>query len=282
MNDAQNPAVTRLAHALRPEAARALGVFLPAGFPNWTAGIDLLHSFAQQGAGVLEVGVPTTSPVLDGPAISAAYDQALRQGVRMTHVMGTVRHAAESGSSVVVMSYWSSVSAYGVQRFAEGLADAGAAGAMIPDLPPALMAPWLAAARTAGISTPQFVPRDVSDSALARLGAAASGWMYAPAVAAATGYQGALDLAGMQHFTRRLRARSHHPVVAGIGISTPARARAIAPLVDGVVIGSPIVRPLLEQPGKLGHAQATARVRQFTEALRDAAPLLNPRPTASA
>lgn len=273
MNAAHNPAVTRLAHALRPEGGPALGVFLPAGFPNWTAGIDLLHSFAHQGAGVLEVGVPTISPVLDGPAISAAYDQALRQGVRMTHVMSTVRHAAESGTPVVVMSYWSSVSAYGAQRFAGDLAAAGAAGAMIPDLPLASMAPWLAAARTAGICTPQFIPRDVGDTDLARLGAAASGWMYAPAVAAATGFQGALDLTGMQHFTRRLRSHVRHPLVAGVGISTPARARAIAPLVDGVVIGSPIVRPLLEQPGKPGHAHAGAQVRQFTEALRDAAPV---------
>ncbi|MFE2640133.1 tryptophan synthase subunit alpha [Streptomyces scopuliridis] len=278
----QNLAATRLTRLLHPDAAPALGVFLPAGFPNWTAGIDLLHSFARNGAGVLEVGVPSASPVLDGPVISAAYDQALQQGVRMTHVMTTVRHAAESGAPVVVMSYWSSVADFGVQRFADELAAAGAAGAMVPDLPLTEAGPWLAAAHAAGISTPQFVPRDVSDADLTQFGAAASGWMYAPAVAATTGYQGALDLTGMQHFTRRLRARTQQPIVAGIGISTPIRARAIAPLVDGIVIGSPLVRPLLEHPGKPGHNQAAAQVRAFADALRDAAPAPNPHSTASA
>jgi tryptophan synthase alpha chain len=280
--NAQTLAATRLTRLLDQDSAPALGVFWPAGFPNWTAGTDLLHAFARQGADILEVGVPCASPVLDGPVIAAAYDQALQQGVLMPHVMTTVRHAADSGAPVVVMSYWAPVVGYGIQRFAEVLAEAGAAGAMIPDLPLHEAGPWLAAARQAGIHTPQFAPRDADDDHLTRITAAGSGWIYAPAVAAVTGYQGDLDLEAMQRFTSGLRERTNQPIVAGIGISTPDRARAVAPLVEGVVIGSPVVRPLLEHPGSAGMAQATTRVRAFADALRDTAAAPAPRSTASA
>jgi tryptophan synthase alpha chain len=280
--NAQTLAATRLTRLLDRDSAPALGVFLPGGFPNLTAGIDLLHAFSQQGADILEVGVPHHSPVLDGPVIAAAYDQALQQGVLMPHVMTTVRHAAGSGTPVVVMSYWEPVVGYGIQRFAEGLAEAGAAGVMIPDLPLDEAEPWLAAARAAGIHTPQFAPRDAGEDHLDRVTAAASGWIYAPAVAAVTGYQGNLDLDALQHFTTGLRARTAHPIVSGIGISTPGRARAVAPLVDGVVIGSPVVCPLLEHPASTGTAQATARVRAFADALRDTAAAPAPPSTASA
>ncbi|WP_323450204.1 tryptophan synthase subunit alpha [Streptomyces yaizuensis] len=267
---AQTPAASRLTHLLDQTGRTALGVFLPAGFPSRTAGIDLLHSFAEQGADILEVGVPHTAPVFDGPVIKAAYETALAQGTVMAHVLSTVRHAVTGGAPVVAMTYWAPVLAYGIERFADDLAVAGAAGVMIPDLPPHEAGRWRAAARKAGIHTPQFAPRDAGDEDLTRIAAAASGWIYAPAAVAATGYQGDLDLAAIQHFTGRLRHRTEQPIVAGIGISTPARARQVAPYADGVVIGTPVVRPLLEQAAARGAAQAMGHVRAFADALRAA------------
>ncbi|MFF8786846.1 tryptophan synthase subunit alpha [Streptomyces sp. NPDC015125] len=263
----QTPAAVQLTHLLHQNADPALGVFLPAGYPTPSKGVDLLHAFVQQGAAVLEVGVPTGSAPLDGPVISAAYEHALRHGARMADVMDTVRHAADSGAPVVVMSYWSPVAEYGVEPFAQGLAEAGAAGAMIPDLPLDQAGPWLAAARTAGIHTPQFAPRDADENLLTRISAAASGWIYAPAVTAATGYRGELDLEALNRFTTRLRAATAQPVVAGIGISTPLRARAVAPYVSGIVMGTPAVRPLLETPGAAGRTRSIGCVRAFAEAL---------------
>ncbi|TLQ39272.1 tryptophan synthase subunit alpha [Streptomyces marianii] len=256
---------TLLAHRRRP----ALGAFLPAGFPNWTAGIDTLRAFTRHGADFLEVGVPHRTPALDGPDITQAYAQALSQGARMAHVLSTVRLAASStGAPVVVMSYWSSVLDFGIQRFAHDFAQAGAAGVMIPDLPVAEADEWTEAARAAGIHTPQFAPRDANDDQMDTIAQAASGWLYAPAAPAPTGYQGDLDIPALRDFTTRLRTHSALPVVGGVGISTPRLAGEVAPFVDAVVIGSPLVRPLLEHRSSSGLDSAVEQVRAFAHALR--------------
>lgn len=247
----------------------ALGAFLPAGFPNWTAGIDTLAQFARHGADFLEVGVPHHTPALDGPDIAEAYATALGQGAAMAHVISTVRlTAANTHKPVVVMSYAQSVRAFGPERFAEELAEAGAAGVMIPDLRGEPAAQWHAIASAAGIHAPQFVSRRDSDAELEQAAATASGWIYAPAADTRTGFQGELDIPGLRAFTGRLRERTHQPIVAGIGISTPARAGAVAPYVDGIVIGSPLVRPLLKT-GQ-GRPYALDQLAAFATALRSA------------
>ncbi|MFF8993991.1 tryptophan synthase subunit alpha [Streptomyces sp. NPDC014983] len=263
------PHAAALTAVLTANERPALGAFLPAGFPNWTAGIDTLAQFAQHGADFLEVGVPHHTPTLDGPDIAAAYSAALSQGAAMAHVISTVRlTAANTHKPVVVMSYWQPARAFGPQRFAEELAEAGASGAMIPDLRGEAAAQWHAIATAAGIHAPQLVSRRDSDTELEQTAAAASGWIYAPAADARTGFQGDLDIPGLRAFTRRLRERTRHPVVAGIGISTPARARQVAPYVDGIVIGSPLVRPLLSN-GR-GRQHALGELAAFADALRPA------------
>ncbi|MFE6272245.1 tryptophan synthase subunit alpha [Streptomyces goshikiensis] len=264
-------AATQLTRHLTDATPPLLGAFLPAGFPDQISCVDLLHGLVQHGADILEVGVPVSHPALDGPAITAAYRQALAQNTRMQHVLTTVRHAAEAGAPVVVMSYWQAVLDHGVQRFAHELAEAGAAGAMIPDLHLNHAATWLEAARSAGIHTPQFAPRTADDAQLARIADVASGWIYAPAAHSATGYEGVLDVGAFGRFTARLRARTRHPVVAGIGISTPAHASQIAPYTEGVVVGTPLVRPLLTQPRPEGAARTKALAAAFAQALRDPA-----------
>ncbi|MFD7553552.1 tryptophan synthase subunit alpha [Streptomyces sp. NPDC059835] len=246
----------------------ALATFLPAGFPDRTSCVDLLHTLVQYGADILEIGVPVPAPSLDGPSITAAYRQSLAQGIHMDDVLATVREAAEAGAPVVVMSYWQAVVDHGIRRFAYELAEAGAAGAMVPDLPVSQAKPWLEAADEAGIHVPQFAPRTADNAQLTRIAGAASGWIYAPAVHAATGYEGALDVRAFEQFTERLRAVTQQPVVAGIGISTPEHARRVAPYADGVVVGTPLIRPLLTQSWPKGSAQTTALAAAFAEALR--------------
>ncbi|MFJ3169335.1 tryptophan synthase subunit alpha [Streptomyces roseus] len=263
------PAAAGLTALLANRRRPALGAFLPAGFPNWTAGIETLRAFTRHGADFLEVGVPHRAPTLDGPDICAAHAQALSQGARMAHVFSTIRLAASStGVPVVAMSYWASVLDFdGPARFAQDLAQAGAAGAMIPDLPVSAAGEWIDAARAAGIHTPQFAPRDADDDHLAAIAEAASGWIYAPAASAPTGYQGELDLPALSDFTARLRTHSHLPVVGGIGISTPQLASQVAPFLDGVVIGSPLIRPLLQEHAPAGLDGAVEQVRAFAHAL---------------
>ncbi|MFH0246358.1 tryptophan synthase subunit alpha [Streptomyces sp. HK10] len=275
-----NAPVPHLKHPVRTPAAAwlterlirhapQLGVFLPAGFPS--PGIDAiaLRLFAARGAGILEVGIPHHDPVYDGPLIASAYAQALEQGAGVSTALTTVHQVASNTSaSVVVMTYWDPVRQYGTGRFARELAAAGAAGAMIVDLPAGESRRWRSAARAAGIHTPQLVSRHADDDLLHQVARTASGWVYAPAAHALTGYTGRLDIAALDAFTQRLRAAGPTPVVTGIGVSTPEKAASIRNLVDGVVIGTPVVRPLLELGASDGLCAAADQVTAFAESLR--------------
>ncbi|MFE6160002.1 tryptophan synthase subunit alpha [Streptomyces sp. NPDC056486] len=133
---------------------------------------------------------------------------------------------------------------------------------MVVDLPDHQTARWQAAAKDANLHTPRLIPRHRADTDLAQVTAGASGWLYAPASTAPTGYHGPLDIPALATFTGRLRAASPLPVVSGVGISTPALAARVAPLVDAVVIGTPLVRALATDPG-----QAPALTAAFAQAL---------------
>ncbi|MGW1412083.1 tryptophan synthase subunit alpha [Streptomyces sp. NPDC002403] len=234
---------TRLTERLRRPVPQ-LGVFLPAGFPSPHHNAIALRLFAARGADILEVGVPHHHAPYDGPLVSAAYQQALRDGTCTSDVMDTVhRVATTTDASIIVMTYWEPVHACGTRQFARDLAAADAAGAMIVDLPSHYAPEWIAAAREAGIHTPHLVARDATDQELARTATVASGWVYAPAAEALTGYTGELDIRSLAAFTRRLQAAGPTPVVTGIGVSTPAKAAQVKELVDSFVIGSPLSAP---------------------------------------
>lgn len=160
------------------------------------------------------------------------------------------------------MTYWEPVSRHGPAYVARLFADAGAAGVMIVDLPAHQTARWHKIARATGLRTPHLIPRTTPDPLLPAAVAGASGWLYAPATTAPTGYRGPLDIPGLADFTQRLRAASPLPVVSGVGISTPALAARVAPLVDAVVIGTPVVRALATDP-----AQAPDLTAAFARAL---------------
>lgn len=253
----------RALDALLAHPHPALGVFVPAGLHTGPAERRILDGLAAHSA-LFEIGIPHDRPALDGPVIADAYRHALHQGTTMAGVLRTVQHAALR-APVVVMSYWAPIQRHGPERLAPALAAAGAAGVMVVDLPAEASDAWHRTAARAGLSTPRLVPRDTPDHQLPHLAAQASGWLYAPASTAPTGYQGPLDVAALAGFTRRLRATSPLPVVSGIGISTPRLASTVAPHVDAVVIGTPIVRALATDPG---HAPALAA--SFAQALRPA------------
>ncbi|MFJ4572044.1 tryptophan synthase subunit alpha [Streptomyces sp. NPDC088846] len=240
----------------------SLGIFLPAGLTAPLAERRTIDALAESGTGLFEIGVPHRAPVLDGPTITSAYHEALDRGTRVRDVLNTVSHAA-SRAPVVVMAYWESVARFGPGRFARDMKSAGAAGIMVVDLPDSQAGTWAATLTETGLSSPRLVPPHTADDALDEVCASASGWLYAPAAHEPTGYQGPLDLAGLDRSVRRLRKASMLPVVSGIGISTPALARAVAPLVDGVMVGSPIVGALTSA----GREAAAALVADFATAV---------------
>ncbi|MGP3977346.1 tryptophan synthase subunit alpha [Streptomyces sp. 8N114] len=239
-----------------------------AGFPDERAGVDVLVAAARSGASVLEVGAPAADPWLDGPAIAATHRDVRRAGHGMEVTLATVRQvSALTGKPVIVMSYWATVSAYGPQRTALELAASGAAGCLVPDVPPESVAAWAAAAAHAGISAPLLVGREASAAELTAICRAATGFVYAPAVAGQrTGYSDGLDLDGLASFVASIRrAAPATPVLTGIGVSTPALAASVVrrPGVAGVVIGSPLIRAFAD--GGLG--KAAGLVAEFAAAV---------------
>ncbi|MFI0711352.1 tryptophan synthase subunit alpha [Streptomyces inhibens] len=218
-----------------------------------------LDQLTQAGADLFEVGLATEDAYLDGPVIQAAYQRTLRSGNVVDAAVRAVEHAAVL-QPTVVMTYWEPVHRHGPEHLARLFADAGAAGVMVVDLPAHQAARWHDTARDAGLRTPRLIPRTTPDANLPAAVAGASGWLYAPASTAPTGYQGPLHLPALGHFTRRLRSVSPLPVVSAVGISTPALAARVAPVVDAVVIGTPVVRALATDPERA--AEVTAAFAQ--------------------
>ncbi|MEU1629221.1 tryptophan synthase subunit alpha [Streptomyces sp. NPDC020096] len=239
----------------------ALGVFVPAGLQPLLVERRTLDHLAQAGADLFEIGLPHHTPHLDGPTIQSAYRRALRNGRVLDRTLRAVEHAARRAPTVV-MTYWEPVDRYGPARLAGLFADAGAAGVMVVDLPDDAAVAWQQHATAAGLTAPRLAPRGMSDRMLQSVCASASGWLYAPASTAPTGYRGPLDLEALSAAVCRLRAASPLAVVSGVGISTPALATAVAPLVDAVVIGTPVVRALNQGPD-----QASELLAAFAHAL---------------
>ncbi|MCZ0974361.1 tryptophan synthase subunit alpha [Streptomyces albulus] len=222
----------------------ALGVFVPAGLSEVADEADMLGDLSRSGAALFEIGAPAADPVLDGPVIASAYRQALRRGTGLP--VSSKRSSALRAGATVVVAYWASLQQHGVGRIAGRLAAAGACGVMVPDLPADQAVAWQQTTGSVGLLAPALVPARCPRR-LGEVAAAASGWLYAPANAGPTGYRGPLDtLPSLRKSAGS--ARSALPIVAGIGVSTPAKAAAVAPLVDAVIIGTPIVRALTTTP----------------------------------
>ncbi|MEU9267174.1 tryptophan synthase subunit alpha [Streptomyces sp. NPDC048251] len=252
----------------------ALGVFLPAGFPAPGLDLEALQAFAAAGARILEVGLPHHDAIYDGPVITEAYQHSLRHGTGVADVLRTVNRAATTTeASVVVISYWAPVLDWGPDHFAHDLAAAGATGAMIADLPADEAGPWLTAARAAGIHSPQFASRRATDTELQHVASTATGWVYAPAVDALTGYSGRIDVPALAAFTERLHTAGPTPVVTGIGVSNPEIAGQIRHLVNGVIIGTRVVQPLLKLGASDGLRTAAGQVAAFADALQPPHPV---------
>lgn len=244
----------------------ALAAYLPVGFPTFSQSLDALCALSEH-ADVLELGLPHRTPALDGPVIQAASAEALADGFRIRDLFLACRVlSAGSSADLVVMTYWQPVSLYGPERFAQELTDAGAAGVVLPDLPLEAAGPWLAAARANGLHTVFVAAPRASDIQLARVGAAGSGMIYAPATPGVTGSTGPLhpDLSG---FVERLRGLTALPVGVGIGVSSADQAHAVSEYSDAVIVGSALVRRIQETRGRRGIQAAAAFASDLSAAV---------------
>ncbi|MGW3622345.1 tryptophan synthase subunit alpha [Streptomyces sp. NPDC000880] len=232
----------------RDENRAALIAYLPAGFPTVDGGIEAVKAALDGGADVVEVGLPHSDPVLDGPVIQTADDIALRGGVKIADVMRTVREAHEAtGKPVLVMTYWNPIDRYGIERFTAELADAGGAGCILPDLPVEEAGVWREHAEKHGLATVFVVAPSSKDARLAKITAAGSGFVYAASLMGVTGTRESVG-AQAQDLVRRTRATTELPVCVGLGVSNPGQAAEVASFADGVIVGSAFVKRLLDAP----------------------------------
>jgi tryptophan synthase alpha chain len=239
----------------KAEGRAALIGYLPACFPNPERGIAALLALVEGGVDAVEVGLPYSDPVLEGPIIARSHDVALRAGSTTAHVLRTVEAVAATGVATVVMTYWNPVEQYGVDRFAAALAAAGGSGLITPDLLPDEAEPWVSASDAHGLDRIFVVAPSSTDSRLALTARHCRGFIYAASVMGVTGTR-AQTSSLAPALVERIRAMTSLPVGVGLGVSNADQAAEVAGYADAVIVGSAFVSRILEARGPQDEAVA--------------------------
>ena len=243
----------------------ALVGYLPAGFPTVDGAIEAARAMAAAGADVIEIGLPYSDPLMDGPVIAEAVQRSLQAGTRVADVLRTVEAVAASGVAVLVMTYWNPVEQYGTDAFARDLAAAGGSGLITPDLPPEEAGPWLEASDACGLDRVFLAAPSSTGQRLATIAGVCRGFIYAASLMGITGTRDAVssEAGGL---VERLRQHTHLPVAVGLGVSNGTQAAQVAQFADGVIVGSAFVRRLI-QAADTGSGAGTAAVADLTAEL---------------
>lgn len=260
--------VEQAIRAANAEGRAALVVYLPAGYPDMESSRACLQAAVEHGADLLEVGFPYSDPLMDGPVIQAACQAALERGYTTADDFALCRRlTAAVDVPALVMTYYNLAWHYrGTERlddFAAAAADAGLAGAILPDLPADEGAEWAAVAAARGLATAFLAAPSSTDERLTAVSHASSGFVYATSTLGVTGKRASLS-ASAEPLVSRLRVRTAKPVCVGIGVSTGAQAREVAGFADGVIVGSAIVH----SAGEGGPAAVAALVAELAEGCR--------------
>ena len=233
-------AVESVFASCREQGRGALIGYLPAGYPTVDGSVDLLNAMVEGGCDLLEVGVPYSDPVMDGPTIQAAAETALRAGFRLRDVLTVVERVTAAGGRAVVMTYFNPVLRYGVDAFARDLASAGGLGLITPDLIPDEAGEWLAASEAHGLDRIFLVAPSSTDERIASTVAASRGFVYATSVMGVTGARDAVGGAA-PGIVARCRPHTDLPIGVGLGVRSGAQAAEVAAFADGVIVGSAFV-----------------------------------------
>jgi tryptophan synthase alpha chain len=253
---AVGPLEARL-RARRDAGHKLLVPYVTGGFPGWER---VVEAVCAAGADAVEIGIPFSDPVIDGPTIQAASEQALAAGANPDAVVATTGKLDTGGVPLVVMTYYNTVHHAGHERFADTLRVAGVAGAIVPDLPLEEVGEWAAAADGAGIATILLAAPTGSDERLARICDRTRGFVYGVGLLGVTGEREQLARSALD-IAVRLKAITDKPVLVGIGVSTPGQAAEVAQVADGVVVGSALIRRLLDGGGAEAAGEFVAALR---------------------
>jgi tryptophan synthase alpha chain len=228
---------------LRAEGRAALVGYLPVGFPDLNVSVEAARAMVDAGVDVVELGLPYSDPVMDGPVIQQAAEAALAGGTRTRDVLHAVEQVAATGAPVLVMTYWNPVLRYGVDAFARDLAAAGGAGLITPDLIPDEASEWLAASDAHDLDRVFLVAPSSTPERLAATAAACRGFVYAASTMGVTGARDAVA-SGARSLVEATRAAGAERVCVGLGVSTGDQAAQVGQFADGVIVGSALVSAL--------------------------------------
>jgi len=254
--------------ALKATNRKALIPFITAGDPSLEATVPVMHALVAAGADVIELGVPFSDPMADGPTIQRSSERALARGVGTTSVFGMVAafRATDATTPVVLMGYLNPVAIRGVERFAREAGAVGVDGVLLVDLPPEEAAETRTIFNARGLALIALAAPTTSEPRLERLAREAQGYLYYVSFAGVTGAH-RLDAGSVLARVAALRDRAAAPVVVGFGVRDAQTASALAPCADGVVVGSALVEAIAEA---LDADDAARRAQAFLAPLRAA------------
>lgn len=225
------------------EGRSALIGYLPVGYPTVEGSLAAMTAVVEAGADIIEVGMPYSDPVMDGPVIQDAVSVALRRGVHVDDIFDAVAAVRDAGATPVVMTYYNLVLHRGVRRFAADLAAAGGAGLITPDLIPEEAADWVEASDAYDLDRIFLVAPSSTPQRLAAVTSACRGFVYATSTMGVTGVRSEVGSAAAG-LVQRVRDVTDLPVCVGLGVSTGDQAAAVGAYADGVIVGSALVRAL--------------------------------------
>jgi tryptophan synthase alpha chain len=252
----------RSLRATRESGRKLLVAYVTGGLHDeWP---DVVRAVADAGADAIEIGIPFSDPVMDGPVIQEASELALRDGASPVTVLDTLR-TIDAGVPLAVMTYYNLAFHMGHERFASLMYESGVRAAILPDLPLEEVGPWATAADPAGIETVMLAAPTAPDDRLPRVVARSRGFVYAVGLLGVTGERDALAESSLV-IARRLKAITDKPVLVGVGVSNGQQAAEVSQVADGCVIGSALMRRVVEGEGPAGAGAFIAEVRAALDA----------------
>lgn len=255
---------------LATEGRAALIGYLPVGYPSVEGTVQAATALVESGVDIIELGLPYTDPVMDGPVIQRAVEHALAGGTRVRDVFTAVEAVAALGVPVLVMTYWNPVLRYGVEAFARDLAAAGGAGLITADLIPDEAGEWITAADAHGLDKVFLVAPSSTPERLRLTAAASRGFVYAASTMGVTGVRAEVG-SRAEELVAATRAAGGEHVCVGLGVSTAAQAAQVGRYADGVIVGSAFVRPLLgDEPWEERLENLRTVTRDLAEGVRTA------------
>jgi len=255
---------------LAAEGRKALIPYVTAGDPDPQATVPLLHALVEAGADLVEIGVPFSDPMADGPVIQAACERALAHGVTLRDVMSMVREfrSSDDETPLVLMGYLNPIEAMGAGRFADTAREAGIDGVLTVDLPPEETDTLLPELRRVGLDPIFLTAPTTTDDRLRSIASTASGFIYYVSLKGVTGSKD-LDVESVAKKLGEVRRHSDLPLGVGFGIATPEAAAAVAKVADAVVVGSALVRRLAENAAlpEVGRSEAAKLLAAMRHAM---------------